>query len=518
MALLTTTELAQPGRNAFERLYDSVIDPARRERAMPLLLAAYAGAWWLYALVAKSTQDIHFDMGEMLAWSHEYPLGTPKHPPLGAWLVGAWFSVMPTAPWAYYLFAIILATVALWIAWHISGRYLTAEKRVVGIVLLTFVPFFNFHALKFNANTVLIPCWAATIWFFLRSFETRRAGWAVLAGAGAAAAMLGKYWSILLLGGLVIAALTDSRRGAYFRSVAPWLTFAVLTLLLAPHGTWVITHDFAPLNYALEAHSGTVAQAVGGVFEFVAGIFGYLAVPIVFSLIAAQPRGMAIKDAVWPADANRRFIVIAFTAPLLLAAIAAVVLQIKLSSLWTMCAMTLFPIVLLSSPLVTVSRRATVRLLALAIAFPLLMVAVSPVVAIVIQQGGVANYASHYRLIAHAVEGAWRAHTDQPLRIVGSYGIVNGIVFYLPDQPLTFDILAPAETPLVNEDRIVREGIAIVCPEPESSCVAAMNEYAARYPAAQREEVMLVRRHRHLGLIGNPVRYQLVIIPPKPHQ
>ncbi len=100
-----------------------------------------------------------------------------------------------------------------------------------GIALLTLVPFYNFHALKFNANTVLIPFWAATTWWFLRSFETRRAGWAVLAGIGATAAMLGKYWSIFLIAGLGVAALSDSRRGAYFRSPAPWLTIAVGVVL-----------------------------------------------------------------------------------------------------------------------------------------------------------------------------------------------------------------------------------------------------------------------------------------------
>jgi hypothetical protein len=65
--------------------------------------------------------------------------------------------------------------------------------------------FFNFHALKFNSNTVLMLVWAATTLFFLRSFETRRALDAVLAGICAAMAMYGKYWLIVLLLGLAIA-------------------------------------------------------------------------------------------------------------------------------------------------------------------------------------------------------------------------------------------------------------------------------------------------------------------------
>ena len=80
---------------------------------------------------------------------------------------------------------------------------------MVGLALLTLVPFFNFHALKFNQNTVLLPLWAATTLFFLRSFESRRMLDGALAGVFAALSIYGKYWSVMLLVGLGIAALTD---------------------------------------------------------------------------------------------------------------------------------------------------------------------------------------------------------------------------------------------------------------------------------------------------------------------
>ena len=139
-----------------ERLLDALVDPARRERACLLLLLTYAAVWGLYGAIAKSSQDLHFDMGEVVALSRENLIGTPKHPPLGSWLVRLWFGVFPLTDWSYYLFAILVATVGLWIAWKLSSQYLDGEKRVVGLALLTLVPFFNFHALKFNANTVLI--------------------------------------------------------------------------------------------------------------------------------------------------------------------------------------------------------------------------------------------------------------------------------------------------------------------------------------------------------------------------
>ena len=88
-----------------------------------------------------------------------------------------------------------------------------------------------------------------------------------------------------------------------------------------------------------------------------------------------------------------------------------ILLQVKVGALWTMSGMTLLPVVLLSSPRLTVSRPAAIRLLALAVVFPLLMVAVSPEVATVIHRLGVPHYASHYGLSPDC--RAWRAHTNQ---------------------------------------------------------------------------------------------------------
>ena len=236
---MTIAEKASVSRNPVERIFAALTDPSRSERTVLVLLASYAAAWSLYAAIAKSSQDLHFDVGEMFAWSHQIGWSAPTHPPLGAWLTRAWFAVMPRQDWAFYLFGILLATIALWIAWRVASRYLTPQKRVLGLALLSLLPFYNFHALKYNASSVLTPFWAATTWWFLRSYRGLRPLDAAIAGLAAAAAMLSKYWSIMLLLGLGIAALSDRRRGAYFRSAAPWITVAVGLAAMAPHLAWL---------------------------------------------------------------------------------------------------------------------------------------------------------------------------------------------------------------------------------------------------------------------------------------
>ena len=495
----------------FERLLDALTDPARRERSVAWLLTGYWAAWSLYGAFAKGSQDVHFDMGEMVAWSRDAGIGTPKHPPLAAWLVGAWFRIFPLADWSYYLFAMALTTFALWIAWRLSERYLDGEKRVVGLLLLTFIPFFNFHALKYNANTVLIPLWALATWFFLRSFETRSVKWAALAGAAAAAAMMGKYWSVFLLAGLGVAALADRRRAAYFRSVAPWVTIAVGAILFAPHVAWIVRHDFAPFTYAVVAHQSTLASSALSGIRFLLGVAGYVAAPVVIALLVARPGIAAIADTVWPRTPERRFALIAFVAPLVLPAFAAMLAKVEIVSLWAMSAMTLLPVIQLSSPLIAVPRRAAVWLLAAAVTFPVLMVAASPFIAVWIHREGLPNYAAHYRLLAQAIEKTWREETKAPLRFLGSYtNIVNGVLFYLPERASTLDIVGPSSTPWSDEVSVARAGIALVCPEQEAICMHFLNARAGSLP---RHAVTLSRKH--WGVADKPVRYVIVVVPPK---
>ena len=345
-----TTDSGRRGLALMERLLDSLTDPARRERSVAAALLCYVALWTLYGILAKASQDIHVDMSEQFALARELAFGYPKHPPLTMAVVRAWFAVFPAADWAYYLLAMANVGLTLWIGWRLMARFVDGEKRVVGLALLTLVPFFNFHALKFNVNTVLMPLWAATTLWFLRSFETRRPLDAALAGLAAAASMYGKYWSVFLLIGLALAALADPRRAAYFRSAAPWVTVAVGALALAPHAAWLVANDFAPFSYAVVVHgASSLVSTLGAVGGYLAGSVGYVAIPLIIVYFAARPVSATVRDMAWPAQPQRRLAALAFWAVLLTPALVAPFTGVRLTSLWTMSAWTLLPVMLLSS-------------------------------------------------------------------------------------------------------------------------------------------------------------------------
>jgi 4-amino-4-deoxy-L-arabinose transferase-like glycosyltransferase len=491
------------------RLVAALVDPRRREGAIVGVLLAYVGTWTVYALLAKASQDMHYDLGELVGWAREPALGYAKHPPLAAWVVRAWIAVFPLEDWSLYLLGVLSAAAALWIAWRLSAAFLDPEKRVVGLALLTLVPFFNFHALKFNANTVLLPLWALTTLFFLRSYETRNAFYSALAGLCAAASMLGKYWSVFLLAGLGIAALLDPRRGAYFRSPAAWITAVVAAALFAPHFVWLMQHDFLPLAWAQARHQAGVGAATAGALLYCAGLVAYVAVPLGLMIVMLRPRWAAVKDSLRPITPERRLAANAFWLPLILPALSAPFLGLELTSLWAMPALTSFPILLLSSPLMVVPREAAVRIVAVSVAFPLLMPLIAPAVAFAIHVTGQAQDKAHYRLLADVITQLWRQMADRPLRLVeGQSNPTFGVAFYAPDRP---SVLRDVD-PVAARARLQRDGIALVCDATNYPCVAWVEKLAAGGRAGHRTEVTLSREF--LGWRGQPATYLIITMPP----
>jgi len=528
---MTAAEISGPIRTRLDRLRCALLDPARCDRAVLFLLAGYAAIWTLYASIVRSGQDLHPDMAELIAWSRDLSFGYLKHPPLAAWLVRSWFSVLPLTDWSYYLLAMLMPTIALWIVWRLSADYLELDKRVLGVALLTLVPFYNFHALKFNANTVLLPTWAATTFWFMRAYRTQSVIYSALTGVGAALCLLGKYWSVFLIAGLVFAALIDSRRVTYFRSAAPWVATITGFSMLAPHVVWLYQHDFVPLDYAFARHdANSLVGATAHALSYLLGSFAYAAAPIILVLATTRPSGATLVEMIWPSDRERRLVAAVFWGPLLLPIVGALTERINLTSLWSMPGLTLLPILLLSAPAVKVPSIDLRRVLAVTFSVPLVMLIVAPMVAVAIQYAGVSPNEAHARLMAAKTEDAWHQITPQPLRFVGC-NFADQVVAYAADRPRTLPARAfagniadqvyadvynwprtPGE-PASTEAELTQSGMALVCSTDEASWVNAAAERAARDAGSRRTDVEITRNF--LGIPGRPHRYVIFIIPPQ---
>src|SRR5215472_115457 len=236
-----------PHRSRLEAFATSVSPTA----PLPLILALYVLALVTFATVSNGWGPLHHDMTEAWAWGKEFQLGYAKHPPFTAWLVGLWFAVMPRTNWSFYLLSGLNVGLALAGVWMLASVFLGTFGRMASILFLMLTPSFSLWALKFNVNAPLISTWPWTTYFFLRSLETRRIDFSLLAGLAGAIALLTKYYSLALFATLLLVAVLHPDRRRYFTSAAPYLTNATGLLTVAPHAWWTIAAGFPTIDYAI---------------------------------------------------------------------------------------------------------------------------------------------------------------------------------------------------------------------------------------------------------------------------
>ena len=289
------------------------------------------------------------------------------------------------------------------------------------------------------------------------------------------------------------------------------MTIAVGAILFAPHVAWLVAQDFAPFTYAVVAHQSTFASAALSGFRFLVGRRRLHRAGGRALGTGDAPGMAAIADTLWPRAPDT-----AFHADRLYRAAAAADARCRRPSRLTSsrsgpcAAMTLLPVVLLSSPLVTVARRTAVWLLAPPSRFPRHARALAPFIAIWIHREGVPNLPR----ITVCLPPRWTrpgADDRQPLRFLGSYtSLINGVSFYLPGRSDARH-RGPADTPWAARRASCAPGIALVCPDPEAICMHFLD---ARAGGVTRHAVTLSRTH--WGSADKPVHYVIAIVPPKP--
>lgn len=483
-------------------------------RATWILLALFVLAWTTFHTLAFASIDLHPDLTEIYAWSRHPSAGYYKHPPLPALVAGVWFAVFPVADWSMHLLAIATSALGLFAVDLIARRYLSGDKRLLALLLLLLTPFYQFHGQRFNANQVLLWAWPLATYCFLRAFETRAIVWAIAAGVAAAVAMLGKYYSIFLVAALVVAALAHPARWTYFRSPSPWVSAIAAIVTLAPHLHWLVTTGSEPFKYAYAVHGeASLMRLVAGSASYLFGAVGYVALPIAIYVLAVRPDRRTLADALWPVDQDRRMLVVLLAVMILLPALSAPFLGLLVSSLWSMEAWFLLPIVLLAPNTVVLPRWNAVRVALFVLVLTAVMLVAAPLIAWTRHTRDDQQGRSFYRLVSDEIMREWRRHTDRPLTIVmGDLNTVPAVSFYSPDHPDSVPDFVLRVIPWVTGERLKREGWAMVCRLDDVGCVAEAVRRSSAEPQARRSDIEVARRY--LGGFEKSERFILIIVPP----
>ena len=465
------------------------------------ILVGFVAAWMLFWTVSTAPLDVHIDNDEALIWAQHFAFGY-KHPPMTGWVFMLWFSVFPRQQWAVDLLNVTNSAIALGITWRLLRDHLDKNRALLGLVALILIPLYDIKAEVLNANTVMLPFWAATLLFYLRARRDGGAGNAFLAGAFASLTMLGKYWAVFLFAGMAVAALAGPGTRRFWRSPAPYAMAAGAAIVIAPHVWWVL-RDRASLTFAESVINHTpFGEAFLNSLFYVLGAVAYIALPLIF-LAALRPNKAALADIVWPADEVRRQAWLLLLVPLVLPALVNLAIPYRLTPDWTFPNWALLPIVLYGARGLVVDERAVARAGLVALAAVLAVVIASPVIACVRLTKGPDQFRPHFRQVAELAE---RLAGQRVQLYWGSLDITGGLAIYLPGaQLLTTSPWSPEGRAAVSA-----HGLVVVCLTSDAACRQA--EEILEKGGARTTPVALTRSF--LGFTGPPLNLRITVVPP----
>ena len=388
---------------------------------IPLLLIGFVIVWLAFLMIAYVGGDLHSDVLETWTLGRSIEWGYSKHPPLMGWIARAWTSVFPLTNWSFQLMALTNAAIALWAVDLISRRFASGDKRIIVLLLLMLLPVYQLHAQRFNANAVLLPAWPIATYCFLRSFETRAIGWAVAAGAAAAVAMLGKYYSVFLILGFFVAAICHPQRRAYFASLAPGVSVLTMVAALGPHIHWLTTTGAKPFAYALARHTGKAfgASLIEAVL-FVLGVAAVLAIPAAIFALMSVDRFKELSRDFRAMNSGLLLLLLIGAATIVLPAITSIGLGADMPPLWALQGLFLLVIPMVCGTSYRIERFYSVNLAAVVVATALFAAAVvAPVHAYYRNSHPLHEGRNFYALAADELTRRWHEQFNPPLSAVG---------------------------------------------------------------------------------------------------
>jgi hypothetical protein len=499
----------------WRRPFLSWMDGIEAGWAIPLLLIGFTAVWLAFLIIAYLDGDLHYDVLETWTLGRNVDWSYSKHPPLMGWMARAWTSVFPFTNWSFQLLALTNAAFALWTVDLISRRFVRGDKRMIVLLLLMLLPIYQFHAQRFNANAVLLAAWPLATYCFLRSFETREIRWAVAAGAAAALAMLGKYYSVFLIGSFLFAAICHPQRRVYFTSWAPWVSLVTLFTALLPHLNWLAVNGAPPVVYALTQHTGKdFAPALLEAVLFLLGVAMIVAIPAAIWALMAQDRVKKFSEDFWAMHSGLLLLFLVSIGTIAFPAITTVALGADMPPLWALQGLFLFVILIVCGASYPIERFYSVNLAVAVIGIAVVAVVVAaPLHAFYRNSHPLHEGRNFFSQAAAELTRRWHEQSDAALAAVGGDdGLALAMAFYSPDHPVYQSPLVYPRTETSPREASFSRGWAALCYDVDTKCIDSMERTAARAGRFVRTEFVV--QSTLFGQPGASQGFAALIVPP----
>ena len=283
---------------------DTAAETARAAGPGHVRRAAAYGSWTLAALtaitaarllwLAVQSAGLYPDEAQYWFWSRHLALGYYSKPPLVAWLIALTTAVFGNGEFAVRLSAPLLHALAAGFVYLIGKRLYDRRVGFWAALAYASMPAVSLSAFLISTDAVLMPCWAAALYGFIRAREGDGRRWWVATGIAVGLGFLAKYamayWLISAAGFVLL--LRDERR--HWPGLAA--AAAIGAAICLPNIWWNWQHGFVSF-----LHLRDNAQLKGELFhpgalvEFVVSQFGVFG-PLLFTgliLLCIRPIRLA---------------------------------------------------------------------------------------------------------------------------------------------------------------------------------------------------------------------------------
>ncbi len=270
---------------------------------MPGIDRAY-GSWTLAAVaaitaarliwLAVQSAGLYPDEAQYWFWAQHLAFGYYSKPPLVAWLIALTIAGFGDSEFAIRLSAPLLHAAAAGIVYAIAARLYDRRTGFWSALAYVTLPGVALSAFIISTDAVLLPCWAAALYAFIRAREPGGGRWWLVVGIAAGLGLLAKYamayWLLSALGFVLLA--PGERR--HLRALCA--ATGIAALLYLPNLWWNWSHGFVSYLHVRDNAelSGSLLHPIALV-EFFGSQFGVVG-PLFFAAliaIVAQRRALA---------------------------------------------------------------------------------------------------------------------------------------------------------------------------------------------------------------------------------
>ena len=246
------------------------------------------------ALLAMHPAGLYPDEAQYWFWAQSPALGYYSKPPLIAWIIALTTGLLGDSEFAIRLSAPLLHAATAGFVFALAARLYDRRAGFWAALGYASLPGVSLSAFLISTDAVLLPCWAAALYAFIRAREPEGSRWWAMVGIAAGLGLLAKYamayWLVSAFGYLLLG------RGER-RHLPGFAAAAGLGLLIwLPNLWWNWSHGFVSLLHVRDnadiAGPALHPQAFAEFFVSQFGVFG----PLFFAgliAIVARPRSLA---------------------------------------------------------------------------------------------------------------------------------------------------------------------------------------------------------------------------------